>query len=49
MNHTDAIAHAAAIAEHARELEKLRVLADFNARRTAARAETLALIARAAK
>jgi hypothetical protein len=49
MNHPDAIAHAAAIAEHALELEKLRVLADFNARRHAARAEMLALIAKAAK
>jgi hypothetical protein len=35
--------------EHALELEKLRVLADFNARRKAAQGEMLALIARAAK
>jgi hypothetical protein len=35
--------------EHALELEKLRVLADFNARRKAARAEMLALIAKVAK
>jgi hypothetical protein len=34
---------------HALELEKLRVLADFNARRHAARSEMLALIAKAAK